>query len=305
MLCMQRLLRTMRSQKKVLGMCASAQMATVSCADNASLPVSFSCRHLRSWESGMEAAGAITVLTRRNSMSKSFKRKQMGLAAACALALGMLSGVAGAQDVSPQTAKDRTFVTTNGTQVVRSGFGLCWHSGFGPAPAPGPECDPNYVAYVAPPPVVAKPAPVPPAKLAVLAPPASPRPVGEKVTLDADALFDFDKSTLRPAGRDTLDNFIGKLRDISPETIMTIGHADRFGTDAYNQRLSEQRVATVKAYMVGKGVEPGRIYTEGKGEKQSVTKAGDCTGPKSAKVIACLQPDRRVDIEVIGTKIVR
>jgi OOP family OmpA-OmpF porin len=86
---------------------------------------------------------------------------------------------------------------------------------------------------------------------------------------------------------------------------MTIGHADRFGSDKYNQRLSEQRVATVKAYMVSKGVESGRIYTEGKGETQPVTKAGDCTGPKSAKVIACLQPDRRVDIEVIGTKIVR
>ncbi|MDP1909408.1 MAG: OmpA family protein, partial [Hyphomicrobium sp.] len=104
---------------------------------------------------------------------------------------------------------------------------------------------------------------------------------------------------------DALDSFVGKLKDISPETVMTIGHADRIGTDGYNQRLSEQRVGTVKAYMVSKGVEANRIYTEGKGETQPVTKAGDCAGPKSAKIIACLQPDRRVEIEVIGTRIAR
>ena len=236
-------------------------------------------------------------------MKKSFNKKQIGLAAACALAMGILSGAASAQDTSPQSAKDRAFVTDTGQQVVKSGFGLCWHSGFGPPPAAGPECDPNYVAYVAPPAVT--PAPVPPPQMAALTPPPTPRPVAEKLTLDADTLFDFDKATLRPAGRDSLDAFVSKLRDISPETIMTIGHADRFGSDKYNQRLSEQRVATVKAYMVSKGVESGRIYTEGKGETQPVTKAGDCTGPKSAKVIACLQPDRRVDIEVIGTRIAR
>ena len=226
-------------------------------------------------------------------MSTSFDKKQIGLAVACALAFSVLSAAAGAQDV-----KDKAFLTDSRPAVVKSGFGLCWTTGFGPPPPPGPECDPNYVAYVAP---AAKPAPVPPpAKLAALVPPparAAPpapalRPAGEKLTLDADALFDFDKSTLRPAGRDALDSFVGKLKDISPETIMTIGHADRIGSDRYNQHLSEQRVATVKAYMVSKGVEPGRIYTEGKGETQPVTKAGDCVGPKSAKVIACVMMER-------------
>ena len=243
-------------------------------------------------------------------MTKSFNKKQIGVAVACALALSILSGAARAQSVQPQDAKDRAYIEDTRATIVKSGFGLCWHSGFGPPPAAGPECDPNYVAYVAPPapaaPLVAQAAVVPPpAQVAALTPPPAPRPVAEKLTLDADALFDFDKATLRPAGRDTLDGFISKLRDISPETIMAIGHADRFGTDAYNQRLSERRVTTVKEYMVSKGVEPGRIYTEGKGETQPVTKAEDCAGPKSAKVIACLQPDRRVDIEVIGTKIVR
>lgn len=230
-------------------------------------------------------------------MNKSFNKKQIGLVVACALALGILSGAASAQNPD-----NKALLEDTRNAAVKSGFGLCWHTGFGPPPASSPECDPNYVAYVAPPAVT--PAPPPPAQIAALTPPA-PKPMAQKLTMDADTLFDFDKATLRPAGRDSLDTFVGKLKDISPETIMTIGHADRIGTDRYNQRLSEQRVATVKAYMVSKGVEQGRIYSEGKGETQPVTKAGDCVGPKSAKIIACLQPDRRVDIEVIGTSIVR
>lgn len=236
-------------------------------------------------------------------MTKSFNKKQIELAVACALALGILSGTAGAQ--TTLDAKDRAYLVDSREGVIMSGTGLCWHTAFGPPPAPGPECDPNYVAYVAPP-VAMEPVPIPPLeRVAALTPPPAPRPVAEKLTLDADTLFDFDKATLRPAGRDALDTFVSKLGDISPETIMAVGHADRIGTDRYNQRLSEQRVATVKAYLVSKGVEPGRVYSEGKGETQPVTKDGDCLGPKSAKVIDCLQPDRRVDIEVIGTKIVR
>jgi OOP family OmpA-OmpF porin len=104
-------------------------------------------------------------------MTESFNKKQIGLAVACALALGILSGVAGAQDASPQTAKDRQYVDDTRDAVVKSGFGLCWHSGFGPPPASGPECDPNYVAYVAPPAPVVTPAPVPPPQIAAVQPP--------------------------------------------------------------------------------------------------------------------------------------
>ena len=125
------------------------------------------------------------------------------------------------------------------------------------------------------------------------------------MTLDADALFDFDKAVLRPEGRLALDDFLIKIKDINPETIMAVGHADRFGSDDYNQRLSEKRVESVKAYLVGKGIEPNRMNTEGKGESQPVTKSGECDGTKSAKVIACLQPDRRVEVEVVGTLIAR
>ena len=86
---------------------------------------------------------------------------------------------------------------------------------------------------------------------------APPQPVYEKVTLDANVLFDFDKSVLRPAGRDTLDSFVEQAQGHRRRgTIAAVGYADRFGTDGYNQALSERRVATVKAYLVSKGVEP-------------------------------------------------
>jgi len=91
-------------------------------------------------------------------------------------------------------------------------------------------------------------------------------------------------------------------KQIKLEVIIAVGHTDRIGSDAYNQKLSERRAASVKSYLVSKGVEANRVYTEGKGEKQPVTQPGQCPGAKSAKVIACLQPDRRVDIELIGTK---
>ncbi|MCK6382867.1 MAG: OmpA family protein [Rhodocyclaceae bacterium] len=174
--------------------------------------------------------------------------------------------------------------------VARSGFGLCWKTTrWTPAMAIA-ECDPELVKKPEPP----KPA-TPPA--------ATPKPAAQKVTLAADALFDFDKAVLRPEGKAKLDDVTGKLKGMKLEVIIAVGHTDRIGSDKYNQKLSEKRAEAVKAHLVGKGVEPNRIYTEGKGEKQSVT--GDKCGKsdkKSKKLIECLQPDRRVEIEVIGTK---
>lgn len=224
----------------------------------------------------------------RNVLSK----KQGSLAAACALALGLVSGAAGAQT----NPADTGYLTDQRGSVVKSNYGLCWHTNYGPAVS-SPDCDPSP----------------PPAKLAQAAPPSSPppaapptpKPAGGKVTLAADALFDFNKADLRPAGKMALDDFLDRMKNINPEVIIAVGHADRFGSDAYNQRLSEQRVASVKTYLLSKGVEPNRIHTEGKGETQPVTKPGQCDGAKSAKVVACLQPDRRVDIEVVGTQIAR
>ena len=132
--------------------------------------------------------------------------------------------------------------------------------------------------------------------------PEPPPPTCEKVTLGTDALFDFDKATLRPKAKAKLAALVAKSKAIKLEVIIAVGHTDRFGSDAYNQKLSEKRAAAVKAYLVSKGIEANRVYTEGKGKKNPVTKPDQCPGPKSKKTIACLQPDRRVDIELIGTK---
>ena len=171
--------------------------------------------------------------------------------------------------------------------VARSGFGLCWKTTRWTPAMAIPECDPDLAKKPAPPPA-AKP---------------TPKPAAQKVTLAADALFDYDKAVLRPEGKSKLDDVTGKLKGIKLEVIIAVGHADRLGSDQYNQKLSEKRAEAVKAYLVGKGVEPNRVYTEGKGEKQPVT--GDKCGKsdkKTKQLVECLQPDRRVEIEVIGTK---
>jgi OOP family OmpA-OmpF porin len=179
--------------------------------------------------------------------------------------------------------------------VAKSGYGLCWRTGYWTPAMAIAECDPDLVKKPAAPAVVA---PVVPGAPAV----ATPKPSAEKVTLAADALFDFNKAVLRPEGKAKLDDVAAKVSDIKLEVIIAVGHADRIGTDAYNQKLSERRAAAVKEYLVSKGLEANRVYTEGKGKKQPVTKPDQCKGPKSKKVVDCLQPDRRVEIEVIGTK---
>ena len=177
--------------------------------------------------------------------------------------------------------------------VVKSGTGLCWRTGYWTPAMAVEECDPDLVK---------KAEPAPKSRAVAAAPAAAPKPAAQKVTLAADALFDFNKADLRAEGKAKLDKLAGDIKGIKLEVIIAVGHADRFGTDAYNQKLSEKRAEAVKAYLVSKGIEPNRVYTEGKGKKQPITKADQCKGPKSKKVIDCLQPDRRVEIEVIGTK---
>jgi OmpA-OmpF porin, OOP family len=159
-----------------------------------------------------------------------------------------------------------------------------------PAPAPAP-------AAPAPAPAAA-PAPAP-APMAAPAPKPAPKPMAQKVTLAADVLFDFDKSVIKPVYKDGLDNVSAQIRGINLEVVIAIGHADLIGTLQYNQKLSVRRAEATKAYLVSKGIEPNRIYTEGKGETQPV-KA--CPGVSGKALIACLSPNRRVELEVIGTK---
>jgi OOP family OmpA-OmpF porin len=226
-------------------------------------------------------------------MTNTFTGKSAKLTAACAMALGIASGAASAQ-IDPATTG---YLTDQRGAVAKSGFGLCWRTGYWTPQMAIAECNPDLMPKKV---VAAEPAPPPGAAPKPAAPPAQ---VTERVKLDADALFDFDKAVLRPAGRMALDGFVGKLKTIDPEMIMVVGHTDRLGAEAYNQRLSMQRAEAVKSYLVDKGIAPDRIRTEGKGETQPDTKSGECAGAKkSARVIACLQPDRRVEIEVTGTQ---
>jgi len=165
--------------------------------------------------------------------------------------------------------------------------GDCWRSGYWTPAMAVPECDRDLTpkpAAVIPPPPPARPAAKPAPK---------PAPVAQKVTLAADVLFDFDKSILKNEGKAKLDDLAGKVKAINLEVVIAIGHTDSIGSDAYNQKLSVRRAESVKAYLVSKGIEPNRIYTEGKGEKQPVA---------SNKTKDGRQKNRRVEIEVIGTR---
>ncbi len=179
--------------------------------------------------------------------------------------------------------------------VWKNSVGQCWRAGYWTPAMATAECDPDLVPKPAakpvppPPPPPVKPAPAPAPKPA----PAKPKPVAAKVTLAADVLFDFDKAVLKPDGKSKLDDLAAKVKDINLEVVIAIGHTDSIGSDAYNQKLSVRRAESVKAYLVSKGVEPNRIYTEGKGEKQPVA---------SNKTKDGRQKNRRVEIEIIGTR---
>ena len=165
---------------------------------------------------------------------------------------------------------------------------LCWRdANWTPATAAA-DCDgalKPVAAAVAP---AATPAPAAPA------PAPAPAPaVASKVTFSADAFFDFDKSVLKPEGKAKLDDLASKVKGINLEVVIAVGHTDSVGSDAYNQKLSVRRAEAVKAYLVSKGIEKNRVYTEGKGEKQPI--ADNKTKEGRAK-------NRRVEIEVVGTR---
>jgi OOP family OmpA-OmpF porin len=223
------------------------------------------------------------------------------------IAIALLAAVG----ITAAHAQERVYVIDQRDNVIINNTGLCWRTGYWtPAAAAndpaGCQCDRDLIqaskcagAPALVPPVVT-PTPKPPVKQ----PPVRPTSSG-KITLAADALFDFNKAVLRPEGKAKLDELAAKASEINLEVILATGHTDRIGKDRYNQQLSEKRAAAVKQYLVNKGVEANRVYTEGKGESQSLT--GDqcnnlgAESGRNKKLVECLQPDRRVEIELIGT----
>jgi OmpA-OmpF porin, OOP family len=172
---------------------------------------------------------------------------------------------------------------------------LCWRdAGWTPATA-AKGCDGAIVpAAPAPAPAPAAapaPAPAPAPAAAPAAPAAAPAPA--KVTYAADAFFDFDKAVLKPEGKAKLADLADKVGGINLEVVIAVGHTDSVGSAGYNQALSIRRAEAVKAFLVSKGIESNRVYTEGKGLTQPV--ADNATREGRAK-------NRRVEVEVVGTR---
>jgi len=196
------------------------------------------------------------------------------------------------------------YVTQPSGGPVTSQFGLCWHTGFWTPDMAAEPCDRTPRAAMAPVPVAAAPAPTPapvaaaPTPAPVVA--AAPPPL-EKVSLNSDVLFAFNKAELTDAGKAEIDKVVDRVKDAKVENITLVGHADRIGSDEYNQRLSERRAEAVKAYLQQKAAAQN-LQASGKGESQPVT--GDqCKSIKNrGKLIECLQPDRRVEVEIFGTR---
>jgi OOP family OmpA-OmpF porin len=210
------------------------------------------------------------------------------------IACATLTALAGCSNSPPTTTgnfRNQGYLmdTAGNNAVVKSlGYDVCVRtSDWTPARAII-ECDPDLV----PKPVVSAPvappkAAAPPPKIAAV-PPPPPKP------------------SIKPEGRRKLDELADALRGLQHDTIVATGHTDRAGSVSYNQRLSQRRADAVKNYLMTKGLEVGKISAIGKGKSQPTLKPTDCRGPgmTRAAVIACLQPDRRVEIEVSGSKVI-
>ena len=178
--------------------------------------------------------------------------------------------------------------------LVKNNYNQCWRTGYWTPAMAIEECDPDLVKKEE------KKAAAP---VAPVVPVGPEKPAFEKITLQAETLFDFDKSVVRPDGKQRLnDEVVGKMKQYPQvEVVLVTGHADRIGTDKYNQKLSERRAAAVKEYLVSQGVEANRVETAAKGEAEPVVACSDIKGKESGKnkkLVECLQPNRRVMVEV-------
>ena len=217
--------------------------------------------------------------------------------------LALIVGVAASTGAFAQ-AKDAYVQDARGVVVRNNSFGdnkgnvgqvgnLCWRTNFWTPANAIAECDPDLV------PRPPAPAPTPPAPAPAPRPPAPPPvvpatcPPTIKSTFAADSFFDTAKAVLKPEAKAKMDDLVGKIKAITLEVVISVGHTDSVGGDAYNQKLSVRRAEAVKAYLVSKGIEANRVYTEGKGKKQPV--ADNKTAEGRAK-------NRRVEIEVVGTR---
>ena len=220
--------------------------------------------------------------------------------------------------LSATGAADNNIVRSGRYGTNNASCNLCWRTGFWTPAMAIAECDPDLVkkavatpapaapsAPVAPPAATAPTQPVaPPA--APAAPVAPPAPSVQKITLASKALFDFDKAILKPEGKAVLDReIVSRIKEVQKlELVLVTGHTDRLGSQQYNQKLSERRAAAVAAYLASRGVPKDKIETLGMGKTQPVPGVV-CEQKNRKALIACLQPHRRVEVEVKGEIVIR
>jgi OmpA-OmpF porin, OOP family len=243
-------------------------------------------------------------------MNRPFNHPRRASAIALAAALATFAGAAASQSAPSRPAPITGYATSSGGNVVTSQFGTCVRTGqWTPADAAEP-CDRVPRADLAPVPVAQpQPAPAPlaqtqPAPAPLVVP--VPRPVIQKLTLSTDVLFDFGKAELKDSGKARLDQLAAEIKGADVDEIIAVGHADRIASEDYNQRLSEMRAQAVKDYLTEQGANAKQVTAEGRGELQPITgedckKLGAERG-SNRKLVSCLQPDRRVEIEVLGSR---
>lgn len=210
------------------------------------------------------------------------KTSRFGLSVVAMTTLAV-AGIVSAGDVTKEG-----YVTDSSNAVVRSGFGLCWHTGFWTSAMAIAECDPEFIEVAA---VAPEPEKTPEISDAVV------------ITLQSDTLFEFDKSTIRAEGRRNLDDeVVAKMGEYPQiELVLVTGHTDRIGSEEYNHKLSQRRADAVKDYLVAQGIDADRIETAARGEAEPVVSCDEVQGKVSGlnrALVECLKPNRRVEVEI-------
>lgn len=206
------------------------------------------------------------------------------------------AGIVAADEVTKEG-----YAIDSNRNLIKNSYNECLKAGHWTPAMAIFECDPGLVKKEEPPKAEIAPSPVEPSPSPVAVP---EEPVFVPITLQAEKLFDFNQSVIRPDGQKVLaEEVVSKLRAIPESEVIVTGHADRIGSEAYNMGLSQRRADAVKAYLVEQGIESHRIQTVAKGETEPVVSCKNVKGESSSRnrvLVECLRPNRRVVVEVKG-----
>jgi OOP family OmpA-OmpF porin len=202
---------------------------------------------------------------------------------------------------APAHAGSPGYLTDSAGNPVRSPFGECWHTRYWQPGSRFADCEPAPVVE-APTPVVEAPAPKIEAPAPVAETPPAPAPVPQNIPfrVSMDAFFDFGQATLRPEGKAALDELARRLAVTQYDKLTIVGHAERIGPAAYNQKLSERRASAMREYLIAQGIDAGKISSSGVGESEPVA---SCPGLRGKRLIDCLQPDRSGQLTAVGSEL--